>query len=79
MQIMWIQGLTAVLSYSSKGSHTGIIMQREDIILEWIFFTTETEQEIKNICGKGSGVISKRKIETPSISWNRSNRNYSAY
>ena len=36
----------------SRISPTGILMQRDDIILEWIFLPHKPSKNFKNLCGK---------------------------
>ena len=62
----------------SKHSPTGILMQREDIILEWIFLSHKLSKKFKIYVEKISKLI-KRKTETSSISRNRPSRNYSTF
>ena len=57
---------------TSTHSLRGILMQREDYILEWIFLAHNQSKKLKTYIEKVSELILKGKSETLTSSWNGS-------
>ena len=53
-------------------SHTGMLMQMEDYILEWIFLAHKQGKKLKAYMEMVSELLLKKRGETSKISWNGS-------
>ena len=53
-------------------SHTGMLMQMEDYILEWIFLAHKQGKKLKAYIEMVSELLLKKERETSKISWNGS-------